>query len=415
MTAAQSAASEIFYNSSQFPVIGAIAQHIHRASNANLSGSLNFDTVHIPRMRLFFVMGRLVWASGGLHRFRRWRRLLLQFCPQALNEAALFSGVPYGSCWEYHLLGKLIDEGIISREDARALITANIVEVLFDIVQASKLIERFSCTPEELLTPESTLTIIPLTSLLVPLEATWKSWCDARLGQYSPNLSPVLEQPELLRAEVAPETYPRLTYLLQGQYSLRELAVLMKQDLAQLSQSLVAYEQQAWLRLLAKADLKPPTHGRAAESPTDGAAVPLGRHSAEFPAAPKVLCIDDNLQVCQQLGQIIEAAGYRYRSLQDSVQALHVALEERPNLIFVDLVMPVLSGYELCSQFRRISLLKETPIIILTSSDSVIDRLRGKLTGASEYLTKPVTAAQVVATLERWIKPSSHSEANLPG
>ena len=404
MTLAQSSSSLGSFYSSQFPVIGAIAQHIQRASDTNLNGSLNFDTVHIPRMRLFFVMGRLVWAGGGQHRFRRWRRLLLRFCPKALSASALFAGVPYGPCWEYQLLGKLIDEGFISREDARTLITCNIVEVLFDIVQASKLIEKFSCTPEELLTPESTITIIPFSSLFMPLEDQWKRWCDARLGQYSPNLSPVLEQPELLRIEVAPETYKRLTQLLQGQYSLRELSVLMKQDLTQLSQSLVAYEQQGWLRLLAKADLKSPAHSESGATASKKSDSSSTSRSVAASTKPKVLCVDDNPQICQQLGQVVEGAGYQYRSLQDSVQALHVALEEKPHLIFIDLVMPVLSGYELCSQFRRISRLKDTPIIILTSNDGVIDRVRGRMVGANEYLTKPASAAQVISTLERWIK-----------
>ncbi|NJM57480.1 MAG: response regulator [Synechococcales cyanobacterium RU_4_20] len=88
---------------------------------------------------------------------------------------------------------------------------------------------------------------------------------------------------------------------------------------------------------------------------------------AEEASKPLVLCVDDNEKICQQLGEVIESAGYRYLGLQDSVKALQMAIEQKPSLIFVDLVMPVIGGYELCSQLRRISAFKETPLVILTA------------------------------------------------
>lgn len=393
--------------SGQFPVIQAIAQHIERAGQSQLSGSLNFDTVHIPRLRLFFVMGRLIWASGGQHRFRRWRRLLMQFCPGAIASSQYFSTVPYGPCWEYQILSKLIDENHLSREMARNLICHNITEVLFDTVQASRLIERFSCTQDEPLTPQETITLLPLDDLLKPLEQQWQSWCDARLGQYSPNLSPVLEQPERLRSRVSANHYDKLEKLLKGQYSLRELAGVMRQDLTQLSLTLVSYEQQGWIKLLATDDLALPAHIASPQlNPTKKTLrgpIRTAAMKAEEASKPLVLCVDDNEKICQQLGEVIESAGYRYLGLQDSVKALQMAIEQKPSLIFVDLVMPVIGGYELCSQLRRISAFKETPLVILTANDSMLDRMRGKMAGANAYLAKPATTEQILGLLDRWL------------
>ncbi|NJN31599.1 MAG: response regulator, partial [Synechococcales cyanobacterium RM1_1_8] len=121
------------------------------------------------------------------------------------------------------------------------------------------------------------------------------------------------------------------------------------------------------------------------------------------PQAPLIVCIDNSRQVREQMGQVLTAHGYRYQSIASSVEALQKILEMRPALIFIDLIMPQISGYELCSQIRRVSRLQNIPLIILTSSDTVLDRLRGKLAGASEYLTKPATPDQIVHAAARWL------------
>ncbi len=404
----------------QFPIIQTLSEQIQKATQSQLSGSLNFDTVHVPRMHLFFVVGRLIWASGGCNRFRRWRRLLNQYCPEAFSlipTLSLKTNTPY---WEYEILGRLMEVGCLSREGARSLIRDNIVEVLFDIVQSSKLIERFSRTESNFLSPQDIITLIPLEELFTPLETQWQAWCDARLAQYSPNLAPVLEQPLLLKAQVSKPTYERLSQLLQGQYSLRELAALTQQNLVVLSNSLIAYEQQGLLQLRVIADLAGhnPTMQREATTPAPAKVStsqilqskanrsPLTRSkvsASNTSSSKQVLCVDDSLMICEQMEKIINGAGYRYIGIQDSVQALQVIIEEKPDLVFVDLIMPVIGGYELCGQIRRVSDLKDIPLIILTSSDTMLDRVRGKLVGANGYLTKPVPAEEVLATLTRWV------------
>lgn len=79
------------------------------------------------------------------------------------------------------------------------------------------------------------------------------------------------------------------------------------------------------------------------------------------------------------MAQIVTQAGYRYVNLQDSVLALPTLLEKKPNLIFLDLVMPIANGYEICAQIRRALVFKDTPVIIVTSNDGIIDRVRAKL------------------------------------
>ena len=102
--------------------------------------------------------------------------------------------------------------------------------------------------------------------------------------------------------------------------------------------------------------------------------------------------------------RILTEAGYRFIGIQDSVQALPTLLEQKPSLIFLDLVMPIANGYEICAQIRRVSTFKDVPIVILTSNDGIIDRVRAKFVGSSGFLSKPVNADWVL-TVTRKLAP----------
>jgi DNA-binding response OmpR family regulator len=97
--------------------------------------------------------------------------------------------------------------------------------------------------------------------------------------------------------------------------------------------------------------------------------------------------------------QICAHAGYRFISIQDSFKALPDLISNKPDIIFLDLGMPIVNGYEICSQIRRVSILKDIPVIILTGRDGLIDRMRAKVVGATAFLTKPIDIEEIVTTL----------------
>ncbi|NET37356.1 MAG: response regulator, partial [Cyanothece sp. SIO1E1] len=101
------------------------------------------------------------------------------------------------------------------------------------------------------------------------------------------------------------------------------------------------------------------------------------------------------------MGQVVAQAGYRCVNIKDPVQALPILLEQKPGLIFLDLLMPVANGYEVCSQIRRVSAFKDTPVIIVTSIDGIVDRVRARLVGATGFITKPIAAQKVVPVLQQ--------------
>jgi chemotaxis family two-component system response regulator PixG len=130
----------------------------------------------------------------------------------------------------------------------------------------------------------------------------------------------------------------------------------------------------------------------------------------EVPSSPLIACVDDSPQVCQMLEQILVPQGLRFIKIQDPVQALPILIENKPDLIFLDLVMPVASGYEICAQLRRISVFANTPVIILTGSDGLFDRVRAKVVGSTDFITKPVVADKVLGVIRKYIQAQSQNK-----
>ena len=114
------------------------------------------------------------------------------------------------------------------------------------------------------------------------------------------------------------------------------------------------------------------------------------------------MCIDDSSTVCTRMKQIITGEGSRFFGIQDPMKAIPSLLKNQPDLIFLDLMMPIVNGYELCAQIRRISQAKRIPIVILTGKDGLIDRVRSKVVGANDFIAKPVNQQQVLSILRKY-------------
>ena len=86
------------------------------------------------------------------------------------------------------------------------------------------------------------------------------------------------------------------------------------------------------------------------------------------------------------------------------MQGVGILAKQKPALIFMDVVMPKTSGFALCNFLRKTPAFRETPIVFLTGQDSIIDRTRAKLTGASDFLSKPANPEQVLQIADKYLK-----------
>ncbi len=148
-------------------------------------------------------------------------------------------------------------------------------------------------------------------------------------------------------------------------------------------------------------------------------AIPLASHSitrvqlgSKSEASPLVLCVDDSTQIAYMVELMVKPAGYRFMSVQDPVDALSMILRSKPDVILLDLIMPMVYGHEICTQLRRSPLFKTTPIIMITSNPNIIDKAV-KGSGATDYLIKPFDAAKLLHIIQRYL-PAPQPTSPIP-
>jgi twitching motility two-component system response regulator PilG len=118
----------------------------------------------------------------------------------------------------------------------------------------------------------------------------------------------------------------------------------------------------------------------------------------------KVLVIDDSNTIRRSAEIFLRQGGYEVILAEDGFDALAKISDHQPQVIFVDIMMPRLDGYQTCALIKQNPTLKSTPVIMLSSKDGVFDRARGRLAGSDRYLTKPFTKEGLLAAVDEYVK-----------
>lgn len=105
----------------------------------------------------------------------------------------------------------------------------------------------------------------------------------------------------------------------------------------------------------------------------------------------KVMVIDDSNTIRRSAEIFLKPSGCEVILAEDGFDALSKISSERPDIIFLDIMMPKLDGYQTCALIKRNTKFKTTPVVMLSSKDGIFDRARGKMVGSDQYLTKPFT------------------------
>lgn len=374
------------------------AEFFESLKQARFSGQLLVTSSKATTWVFYLYLGRIMYATGGSHPVRRWRRNVTAYSPQMIAQfseirselASIAAEQSTKISWEYKLLSLWIDEQKITREQATSLIKASIVEIMFDVTQAMQV--TCEILQDNLLSTR--LVLIDAEQVIGEAHRLYQGWQDAKIADRSPDLAPIIKQPEELEKRTNEKVYQNLKQLLDGNQTLRDLAVRMKRDVVTVTRSLLPYIQLGLVQLVEIEDIPPPVSTPVAEILS----------KSLIPQRTLVACIDDSPTICQQMEQIITGGGYQFVSESDGLRALAVLLSRKPDIIFLDLIMPNTNGYEICSQLRKLSFFRQTPIIILTGNDGIIDRVRAKMIGSTEFISKPVDPEIVIETIVKYVR-----------
>lgn len=371
-----------------------IVRFIETLRRIQFSGQLQWADPNDQRQWTFyFHSGHLFYATGGVHPVRRWVRNLADYCPQfqldipqLQRDLSKIRPDNATLSWEYHLVCLWIQQNKLTLEQASQIIQSILSEVLFELSQfpdATHQIHKYQSVPEQLVLVDEARSFLDVQEL-------WQSLLSWDIDGSCLDQAPIIRHPDRLQQQALTGEVQALIQLLDGKRTLRDLALRLRQNVVQVAHSLLPYVQSGLIEFVSIVDLPAPDYLPAKNR---------AKQRTDVIAKPLVACVDDSSIVCWTMEQLLTEAGYRFVAVSDGFRAVTTLLSCKPDLIFLDVFMLNTNGYEICKTLRRAPSFKNTPIVFLTGFDGVVDQVRAKLAGASDFLSKPIDAKRVLDTV----------------
>jgi two-component system, chemotaxis family, response regulator PixG len=193
-----------------------------------------------------------------------------------------------------------------------------------------------------------------------------------------------------------------LAQVMRTGFSFRQLSHFLKRDELQVAQILSPYIQKGIIHLRSPQsplDLLP-------EIPKLAVIKKLNDLDtfANVDKICKIVCVDDSRIILQEIERLLTERHFNITAIDDPIQASSAIFRLEPDLILLDITMPKINGYTLCSLLRNSATCKTTPIIMVTGNTGLIDKARAKLAGANDYLTKPFTRSSLMTIVDKYLK-----------
>jgi twitching motility two-component system response regulator PilG len=223
----------------------------------------------------------------------------------------------------------------------------------------------------------------------------------------SPHQRPYLANQQYIERVIpggtlTPAMLSKIAQLMRG-VSFRQLSHLLNQDELKIVHLLIPYIQHGVICLREPAA---PFHALPLVNQPSSAST---ESTSESPSALqqqtktyKIACIDDSPTILDEIQRFLgDGERYQVIRIDDPIKASAVIFRLKPDLILMDITMPGINGYNLCTLFRSSAALKKTPIIMVTGNKGLIDKARAKMVGASDYLTKPFDQTSLITVIDK--------------
>lgn len=370
-----------------------LERYLLTLSQKRRTGELVVGSAMGESWKLYFYSGRLIYATGGQHAVRRWYRCLRRYSNRFAGSWFMGMRTP-DDYWEVDFINQAIQRQYISLEQAKAVFQSIVNEVVLTLIDYPA--DDVQWHPNRLVAQQ--LVFVSVQQALVRSQQLYRQWqaiggdhLPTLLPHELPYLSPVVINHRGLRVHLSAGKYERLTRWMQGNITLWDMAAQARRSLPEVIKLLVPLIYQGWVDLQPIADIPPPY-------------IP-SRASGDAQSCTKglIACIDDSPLVSKVMAELVQPLGYEVLPVTKPVEQISTLSQHRPDLIFLDITMPNISGYELCKFLRRTEAFYKTPIIILTGRDGVLDRMRAKMVGADDFLAKPPAPDKVAQLLAKYV------------
>jgi len=349
---------------------------------------------------IYFYLGRLVYATGGKHRIRRLVRAIRQHAPNVNAQELLEYANPNSEAWEIKIIEQAIHENLLTTEQARAIIQSSIHEVLYSLCEQKN--PKSSWEPLDSLAfkPIVALPVLQTLDSIVSAQLRWQqeglSRVQNMIQRFSFDSAPYINNPEQFKLmldtdAISSKAYNCLNKILNGKNTLWDLSIIMHCSMIGVMRLLLPLVVNGVVAFREIPDWVSHDWKKPSKAP-------------EVVRRGLIACIDDSPQIGLEMQRILEPLGFDVLIITEPLQSVSILLQRKPDLIFLDLIMPNTNGYELCTFLRKTTTFQEIPIVILTGRDGVIDRVRAKMAGSSDFLSKPPDLAKVLQILRKFLK-----------
>ena len=400
-----------------------IAKKIDQLYQQKATGELKFCDQNKRVAVMFFLGGRVQYIIPLRHRLRHWQRAVSKNASHWQLPKQMQKTAP----WECDFIYQGVSKKQINLDQAKSIVMMICKEALLELALIPQVQIEWQQTDRQKSTFSYFLSLAPVDihSLLQHAEQEKKQWQSYKLDPLHPCISPIITE----QGKKIIKNTLQLKYL-DGGHTIWDLAISSKNSVVTVAKTLQKWHQKQLINFKELEDL--PIIIRDARNPNtakkssvvklvadkkSGTVNSADRSNKDIHERPIVgshnyliACIDDSPIIIHTLNKILTKAGFGVLSIEEPMAGFAKLIEEKPDLVLLDLDMPNASGYSVCKFLRESPVFEKTPIVILTAQDGNIDRVKAKLAGATDFINKPPEAKTLIPLIDKYLNNQQNAK-----